>query len=118
MRGMIDAVFESVDATMTSYEAAYVDGILSNVSTFSGAYVVNVQPASDKEIEWLERGGERTVDVRRIYVNDGDLEQITLGAIWEFLGQKWKAVKTDNRPWRNYCKCIVTALDDQPEPLP
>lgn len=121
MGGMIDAVFESTDATLTTYAADYLNGILINTQTQFGGYIVNVQPASDKEIEWLKQGGERTVDVRRVYVNDGDFAAIELGAIWEFdalPGQQYKIVKLDNRPWRSYCKCLATALDGQPEPSP
>lgn len=33
--------------------------------------------------------------------------------VWTFLGKRWKAVRVDNRYWRNYCKCIVERIDDQ-----
>lgn len=114
MSGHIDAVFKSVDATMTPKGGSYVDGVwVPSPSLAVTGYVVNIQPLSEREKDFLERGGERIVDGRRIYVNNGDLNLITLEADWEFLGQRWKAVKTDNRPWRNYCKVIVSRYDQQ-----
>lgn len=114
MTGHIDAVFKSVDATFTSIDGSYVDGIWTPViaAPVTG-YRVNIQPLSEREIDFLERGGERIVDPRRIYVNNGDLNLITLDGEWFFLGQRWKVIKTDNRPWRNYCKVIVSRFDDQ-----
>ena len=114
MSGHIDAVFKSVDAAMTPKVGSYVNGVWTPVTVQSvTGYVVNIQPVTDREKDFLERGGERIVDGRRIYVNNGDLNLITLEADWYFLGQRWKAVKTDNRPWRKYCKVIVSRYDDQ-----
>lgn len=113
MRGHIDGVFKSVDATLTPKGGSYVDGLWVPLPGTPATFTVNVQPLSEREKDFLERGGERILDGRRIYVNSGDLESITLEGDWTFLGQKWKAVKTDNRPWRNYCKVIVSRYDQQ-----
>lgn len=114
MSGHIDAVFKSVDATMTPKGGSYVDGVwVPSLALPVTGYRVNIQPLSESEKDFLERGGERIVDGRRIWVNNGDLNLITLEADWDFLGQRWKAVKTDNRPWRNYCKIIVSRYDQQ-----
>lgn len=114
MSGHIDAVFKSVDAVFVPKGGTYVNGIWTPVlgEPVTG-YQVNVQPLSERELDFLQRGGERILDPRRIYVNNGDLEAITLDGTWLFLGQGWKVVETDNRPWRNYCKVIVDRLDDQ-----
>ncbi len=114
MSGHIDAVFKSVDATMTPKGGSYVDGIWVPVpSTPVTGYVVNIQPMTDREKDFLERGGERIIDGRHIWVNNGDLTLITLEADWYFLGQQWKAIKTDNRYWHKYCKVTVSRYDDQ-----
>lgn len=114
MSGHIDNTFKSVDATFTSIDGAYVDGIWTPVvlAPVTG-YKVNIQPLTEKEIDFLERGGERILDPRRIYVNNGNLDLITLDGEWFFLGQRWKVIKTDNRPWHNYCKVIVSRYDQQ-----
>lgn len=114
MAGHIDPVFVSVPATRTSNTGGgYVDGIWQNGVAAATTHTVNVQPASDREIEALEKGGERIIDARRIYVNDGIDASISQADIWEFSGQKWKCHKLDNRPWRNYCKAIVSRIDNQ-----
>lgn len=114
MAGTIDDVFESIPATRTSYSGGgYVDGIYVDGTETTEPHTVNVQPASAREIETLEKGGERIVDGRRIYVNDGLLASISQGDTWEFDGQKWKCHALDNRPWRNYCRAIVGRFDVQ-----
>lgn len=115
MLGQIDEVFESVDATLSFVSGRYVDGIWQEDPEVTLPFTVNIQPASDREIDFVLHAGERIVDVRRIYVNDGDLESITLDGSWTFLGQRWKIVRLDNRYWRDYCKCIVTRIDGQPD---
>jgi len=115
MSGHIDAVFKSVDATYIPAGGAYVEGIWTPVAMAPvTGFQVNVQPLSDKELDFLQKGGERILDPRRIYVNNGDLDAILLDGTWVFLGQRWKVIKTDNRPWRRYCKVIVDRYDDQP----
>ncbi|MDO9345038.1 MAG: hypothetical protein Q7T99_16295 [Pseudomonas sp.] len=114
MEGQIDGVFESVEASRTvDTGGAWVDGIWTPGIPSTTPYIVNIQPASDREIDFLRQGGERITDARRIYINQGDMQLIDQTGTWAFLGQQWKAVKVDNRYWRNYCKVIVMRIDDQ-----
>lgn len=113
MSGHIDAVFKSVDATHIGKSGAYVDGIWTPVLAEPVSFRVNIQPLTDKELNFLQQGGERIIDPRKIYVNSGNLESIQLDGEWVFLGQRWKIIKTDNRPWRNYCKVVVDRYDQQ-----
>lgn len=114
MEGQIDGVFESVEASRTvDTGGAWVDGIWMPGMPSTTPYIVNIQPASDREVDFLRQGGERITDARRIYINQGDMQLIDQTGTWAFLGQQWKAVKCDNRYWRNYCKVIVTRIDDQ-----
>lgn len=114
MQGHIDSVFKSVSATRISKAGgSYVNGVWVPSPETRGSYTVNMQPLNDKEIYFLSIGAERVQDVRKIYVNDGDLESIGINDDWEILGQRWKAIRTDNRPWRKYCRIIVERYDDQ-----
>lgn len=114
MFGTIDPVFESIPATRFSKSGgSYVDGIWTEGTETATSHSVNIQPATDREIDSLSGGGERIVDLRRIYVNDGILTNIAPADDWEFDGQRWKTVKLDNRPWRNYCKVFVSRYDTQ-----
>lgn len=114
MEGQVDLVFVSVDASRTvDTGGAWVDGIWTPGTLSTTPYIVNIQPASDREVDFLRQGGERITDARRIYINQGDMQLIDQTGTWTFLGQQWKAVKVDNRYWRNYCKVIVTRIDDQ-----
>jgi hypothetical protein len=113
MQGHIDGVFVSVPASRTVTGGAWVDGIWTPGVPVTSPYVVNIQPATDREVDFIRQGGERIVDARRIYINEGEMQLIDQTGTWEFLGQQWKAVKVDNRYWRNYCKVIVSRIDDQ-----
>lgn len=114
MQGTVDDVFESIPATRTATTGGgYVDGVWQDGTEVDTSHRVTIQPASDREIEALEKGGERIVDARRLYVNDGLDASISQADVWTFDGQKWKCHKLDNRPWRNYCKAIVSRFDVQ-----
>ena len=114
MYGLIDGVFKSVDATFTPITTGFDDkGLPKPVSDTATAFTVNVQPLNLRELDILTRGDQRIVDGRKIYVNSGDLSIIENNGIWVFLGQRWKTIQTDNRPWRNYCKAIVSRIDPQ-----
>jgi len=114
MEGHIDDVFVSVAASRTvSVDGELVEGIWVPGATETKPYVVNIQQVSDREIDFIRQGGERITDVRRIYINQGEMQLIDQTGTWEFLGQQWKATKCDNRYWRNYCKVIVMRIDDQ-----
>lgn len=114
MSGHIDANFKSVNATrIRRTGSGYVDGKWVEGGESTTPHTVNIQPASDKEIAHLERGGERIVDARRVYVNDGDTYLISESDEWTFQGINgtFKTQKLDNRPWRNYCKFIAVRID-------
>lgn len=113
MKGHIDNIFKSVPATHVGKSGAYVDGIWTPVTSAPVAFQVNIQPLNDKELSFLQQGGQRIVDPRKIYVNSGDLNSVQLDGEWVFLGQRWKIIRTDNRPWRNYCRVIVDRFDQQ-----
>lgn len=113
MEGHIDEVFVSVAASRTVTGGSFVDGIWVPGAPVTLPYIVNIQPASDREVDFIRQGGERITDVRRIYINQGDMQLIDQTGTWAFLGQQWKTIKCDNRYWRNYCKVIVTRIDDQ-----
>ena len=113
MQGQIDGVFQSVPASRTVTGGQHVNGLWVPGTAVTSPYVVNIQPATDREVDFIRQGGERIVDGRRIYINEGDMQLIDQTGTWEFLGQQWKAVKVDNRHWRNYCKVIVSRIDDQ-----
>ncbi len=65
MRGHIDNVFKSVPATHVGKSGSYVDGIWTSVTSAPVAFMVNIQPLSDKEIDFLRQGGQRIVDPRK-----------------------------------------------------
>lgn len=114
MRGHVDSVFKSVTAVhKTTGNGDYVNGIWQSSGSITQTFIANLQPASDREIDFLIQAGERVIDVRRVYINSGDLSVIDQNGDWEFLNQRWKTVKCDNRPWRNYCKLIVSLYDEQ-----
>lgn len=114
MFGHIDDVFESVQANRLTKPGSYVDGKWVGTVGITTPHIVTLQPLTDKEIDSLSKGGERIVDGRKIYINDGDLYSISPSDTWTFTGIDgiFKTVKLDNRPWRNYCKAIVSRKDD------
>lgn len=113
MAGHIDNVFKSVPATHVGKSGAYVNGEWIEVVSPPVEFKVTIQPLNEKEIDFLRQGGERILDGRKIYVNSGDLDSIQLAGEWIFLGQRWKIIRTDNRPWRKYCKVTVDRYDQQ-----
>lgn len=113
MAGHIDGVFASIPATRQAVGGGWVEGKWVEALEDPQEFTVNIQQASDREIDFVMAAGERTVDVRRIYINEGEMEGITNNGMWTFLGQRWKTVKCDNRFWHNYCKLIVVREDDQ-----
>lgn len=114
MVGHVDGVLESIEAKRRKNLGDWgANGLWVEDFDAREPFTVNIQPASDREIDFLRNGGERITDARRVYVNDGEMENITLEGEWFFLGVRWKTVKCDNRYWNNYCKLIVMRIDDQ-----
>jgi len=121
MYGHIDSCFESVPANRFRNDSgSYVEGIwVTPDADVSTPHTVTVQPLSEKELSdiVLMLGAERILDSRKIYVNDGDLYQLSQSDEWEFDGidGRFKTAKLDSRPWRNYAKVIVMIIDDKPK---
>lgn len=117
MLGHIDDVFESISATRYAQSGARgSDGKWVSGAETSSPHKVTLQPLSDKELTNLGAGAERVQDFRKVYVNDGDLFSITPQDEWEFdspdlAGIRFTTYMLDNRPWRNYCKCVVHRND-------
>lgn len=115
MMGAINNTFKSVDAIRKSYNAGeYIDGIYQEGLESESSHTVNIQPLTDKEISFLSIGDERINDVRKIFVNDGDLYSIDPRDVWILDGINgiFSCISLDNRPWRNYCKVIISRNDD------
>lgn len=113
MGGHIDATFKSVTAYHIAKGGEYVDGVWVPASDTPVPFVANVQPLSDRELNFLQQGGERIIDPRKVYVNLGAMVNIKLGDDWEFYGQRWKTIRIDYRESRDYCKVTVDRYDDQ-----
>lgn len=117
MSGHIDDDFETpVVATRTGFTGGgYVDGKWKDGDKDTSTHVVNRQPVSAKERQVIENGGERLVDGRKLYVNDGAAYNLAKADVWTFddLEGKYKVAAIDNRPHRNYCKIIVGLIDDR-----
>lgn len=117
MTGFVDDVIESVPATRFARSGSRgSDGRWSEGPETATPRKVNLQPLGDKEIANLGKGGERVQDFRKIYINDGDLYSLTPQDEWEFdtpdlAGVRFTVSAFDNRPWRNYCKCVVHRND-------
>lgn len=114
MTGHIDDIFETDTGTRTPNTREYVEGLPLVTEGKPSPHSVTLQPATPKQIEALESGGERFIDVRNVWVNDGDLYSITPSDVWNFdsLEGDYKTVKLDNRPVRNYCKITVAIKDE------
>jgi len=118
MFGFVDEVFRSVPAIRYSQSGARdnMGKWVKGAECKDDKRAVNLQPLSDKELVNLGAGGERIQDFRKIYINDGDLYSITPQDEWEFdtpdlEGVRFSTYMLDNRPWRNYCKCVVVRND-------
>lgn len=114
MAGHIDSVFQSVPAILNARAGGtYVDGIWVGSPWEYIPYIVNLQPLNEREIDNLFRGGERIVDGRKVYINNGDLSKLKLGNNFTILNSQWKVVKSDVREWRNYAKIIIDRSSEE-----
>lgn len=115
MGGHVDDVFRSPDVEVKAYTQGYYDddGIWVPGTATSETYTANIQPLNEREIDNLMRAGIRLLDPRKIYINSGDLTKLKLTYDMEFLGAKWKIIRSDIRPWRTYAKIVVSRYDDQ-----
>lgn len=115
MSGHIDGEFKSVNATRQTDSGSRVGGRWVPSLSDPIPHTVNLQPVSARRIQNLTRGGRRLIDARTVYVNDGDLYSVLESDLWKFDGIDgvFEAVEMDNRPWRNYCRIVVSRVDDQ-----
>jgi len=115
MTGHIDGVFQSTPASRTSKTGGeYVSGRWVSGTPTVTTHIVNIQPATDREIDFMQSAGERVLDARRVYVNDSTIYTFNEADTWVFTGVDgvFKTVSIDDRPWRTYTKLIVNRLDD------
>lgn len=115
MYGHIDSVFKSTDVVVTYRDQGEYgpDGIWIPGPAQTESYVANIQPLSDRKLDNLLRAGQRIVDGRHVYINTGDFEKLALAQEMSFLGQRWKIVESDVRPWHKYARIVASRFDDQ-----
>lgn len=122
MRGHVSGPFISHPGVQRMrYSSQIVDHVPKLTLTLLDSFDANVQPASDKEIEFLQIGAERINDIRVIHRNDGKgIEVSTEGNLADILvfaetpdkpATWWKAIATDYRPWHNFCRAVIAKLD-------
>lgn len=116
MGGHIDDVFASPPVTVKAFTEGHRDeyGIWVPGDPINETYTATIQPLNEREAENLERAGVRLVDPRKLYINSGDLNKLIPVYDMEFLGQVWRIIRTDIRPWRTYAKIVVSRYDEQP----
>ncbi len=115
MNGFIDSTFVSVAAVRTGRAGGgYTDGIWVAGTPTESPHTINLQALSGADRVTLADGAERLVDARVIHVNDGIDYSISEADTWIFTGVDgvFKTVSLDNRPWRNYCRAIVSRIDE------
>lgn len=117
MSDFIDSDFLSVIGTRYAQSGSRgTDGKWTSGAETPTTHKLNLQPLSDKELVNIGAGGERIQDFRKFYVNDGGTHDLTPQDEWEFdspelSGIRFTVYMLDNRPWRNYCKCVVARND-------
>lgn len=119
MSGFIDDVFQShVGTRINKTGGGYVDGIWQDGTESTTTHTVNVQPLNQKDINFLQMGGERIQDTRKVYVNDGISPDISEADEWTFvnvdgepLDGTFKCYSLNNRPSRNYCRFYAVRID-------
>lgn len=115
MGGHIDDVFASPPVVVKAFTQGHRDakGHWVPGQPIEETYTATTQPLSWREADNLLRAGVRLLDARKVYINSGDLEKLIPVAQMEFLGQRWRIVQTDIRPWRTYAKIVVSRFDEQ-----
>lgn len=122
MRGHVSGHFVSHRGVQRMrFSSEIIDFVPKLTQTLLDTFDANVQPASDKEIEFLQIGAERINDIRVIHRNDGKgIEVSTPGNLADILvfaetpdqpSTWWKAMATDYRPWHNFCRAVIAKLD-------
>lgn len=119
MGGHIDDVFQSHVGTRTSKSGgSYVDGIWQDGDTVVTTHEVTMQQLNQKDINFLQAGGQRIQDARKVYVSDGMVGSIAEADTWTFVDVNgfvvdgtFKCVSVDNRTARTMTKIYVVRLD-------
>lgn len=122
MRGHISGPFIThPGVVLNRYTSEVIDFEPVITLSYTDTFSANVQPVSDKEIEFLQIGAERINDVRVIHRNDGKgIKVSTAGKLADILVFAetpdepvtwWKSIATDFRPWHNFCRAVVAKLD-------
>lgn len=119
MGGHIDDVFQSgVGYRTAKTGGGYANGVWVEGTETTTPHKINIQPLNQKDINFLQQGGERIQDTRKIYVNDGISPSISEADAWAFVDVNgnaidgvFKCVSLDNRPWRNYCRFYAVRID-------
>lgn len=123
--GFLDPIMESTPSGGINLVTVGEGGYTGPGGTWvDGAEVVtpltmaNIQQANMRTAQYLMDNGMAThaSDSRVVYINDGTTlnpsDDGTYAQILRFSDgsqvRDWKVVEVDNRPWRNYCKAIVT----------
>ena len=122
MRGHVSGPFITHKGVqLNRYDSRVVDFEQRLTLVYFDKFDANVQPVSDKEIEFFQIGAERINDVRVIHRNDGKgIEVSTTGKLADILvfaetpdkpSAWWKSIATDYRPWHNFCRAVIAKLD-------
>jgi hypothetical protein len=122
MRGHVSGPFIThPGVVLNRYTSEIIDFEPAITLSYTDTFNANVQPVSDKEIEFLQIGAERINDVRVIHRNDGKgISVSTDGNLADILVFAettdkpvtwWKSIATDFRPWHNFCRAVVAKLD-------
>lgn len=114
MKGHVSGKLKTGTGTRTARNGSYVNGRYVEGAQSKTKHTITIQAAPSKDIMSLENGGERIIDPRVIYINDGELTSVSPADLWTFnmLTGTYKTLKMDSRPWANYCKLIVSRIDD------
>lgn len=114
MSGMVDGVFTTIPVEMRrDVDGEYVDGIYVPGTFQVFKFDANIQTLTDNELEFFLRAEQRIIDVRKLYISDGPIDQIKLNEYFYFYNLKWKVIRTDIREEFNYVKVFVDRYDDQ-----
>lgn len=122
MRGHVSGPFVTHKGVQRNrYQSTVVDFEQKLALVYLDTFDANVQPVSDREIEFLQIGAERINDVRVIHRNDGKgIDVSSPGQLADILvfaetpdrpAAWWKSIATDYRPWHNFCRAVVAKLD-------
>lgn len=124
MYGFVDTVFDVAPVVVkllrTSGDYTGAGGAWEQTQTETILPLVNIQPMSLKDVEFLAGGASEPKDMRVIHINDGtmiypaddsrpsDYLKFTDG----IAERTWRVVQSDCRPHRNFCRAIVERFNE------